>query len=379
MKNIAILGSTGSIGTQTIEVVEAHPEQFRVVALAAGTNVPLVIEQVNRLKPELVSVGSKDIADQVNIHIPSEVKLTYGSEGLIEVATHPKAELLVTGIVGSIGLRPTLAAIEARKTIALANKETLITAGQIVMEKAMEYNVPLLPVDSEHSAIFQCLQGENRERVEEIILTASGGSFRHKNREELKNVTVEDALKHPNWSMGVKVTVDSATMMNKGLEVIEAHWLFRLPFEQIKVLLHEESIIHSMVLFQDSAIVAQLGTPDMRVPIQYALTYPDRFHMKSERLNLAQIGKLHFRDVDFARYPCLKMAYDAGQTGGTMPTVLNAANEVAVDRFLRSEISFLQIEEIIYHTLEQHQPAMNPGLAEIEEVDQWARQIALTI
>jgi 1-deoxy-D-xylulose-5-phosphate reductoisomerase len=379
MKNIAILGSTGSIGTQTIEVVEAHPEQFRIVALAAGSNVPLIIEQINRLKPDLVSVGSKDIADQVHLHIPSQVTLTYGSEGLIDVATHPKAELLVTGIVGSIGLRPTLAAIEARKTIALANKETLITAGQIVMEKALEYNVPILPVDSEHSAIFQCLQGENRKRVEEIILTASGGSFRHKNREELKNVTVEDALKHPNWSMGAKITIDSATMMNKGLEVIEAHWLFHLPFEQIKVLLHEESIVHSMVLFQDSAIMAQLGTPDMRVPIQYALTHPDRLEHKSERLNLAEIGKLHFREMDFQRYPCLKMAYDAGQTGGTMPTVLNAANEIAVDRFIRSEISFLQIEEIIYRTIEQHHPMMNPSLSDIEEVDEWARQIALTI
>lgn len=379
MKNIAILGSTGSIGTQTIEVIEAHPEQFKLVSLAAGSNVSLIIEQANRHRPELISVSSKEIADQVRLHIPAQIRLTYGVEGLIEVATSQKAELLVTAIVGSIGLTPTLAAMEAGKTIAIANKETLVTAGQIVMDKAKEYDIQLLPVDSEHSAIFQCLQGENKQRVEEIILTASGGSFRHRSREELKNVTVEDALHHPNWSMGAKVTIDSATMMNKGLEVIEAHWLFQLPFEQIKVVLHEESIIHSMVLFQDSAIMAQLGTPDMRVPIQYALTYPDRFEHKSERLNLAAIGKLHFKDMDFRRYPCLKLAYDAGQTGGTMPTVLNAANEIAVERFLRSEISFLQIEEIIYKTLEQHTPTMNPVLSDIEEVDQWARKIALNI
>jgi 1-deoxy-D-xylulose-5-phosphate reductoisomerase len=376
MKNIAILGSTGSIGTQTIEVIEAHPEHFKLVSLAAGSNVSLIIEQVNRHHPELISVASKEIADQVRVHIPSHTKVTYGLEGLIEVATHPKAGLLVTAIVGSIGLRPTLAAIEAGKTIAIANKETLVTAGQIVIDKAKEHNVQLLPVDSEHSAIFQCLQGENRQRVEEIILTASGGSFRHRSREELKNVTLEDALHHPNWSMGAKVTIDSATMMNKGLEVIEAHWLFHIPFKQIKVILHEESIIHSMVLFQDSAVMAQLGTPDMRVPIQYSLTYPDRFEHKSERMNLVDIGKLHFREMDFGRYPCLKMAYDAGQTGGTMPTVLNAANEIAVERFLRSDISFLQIEEVIYRTLEQHNPTMNPGLSDIEEVDLWARKIA---
>jgi 1-deoxy-D-xylulose-5-phosphate reductoisomerase len=379
MKNIAILGSTGSIGTQTIEVIEAHPEHFKLVSFAAGSNVSLIIEQANRHNPELISVASKVIADQVRVHIPAHIKLTYGLEGLIEVATHPKAELLVTAIVGSIGLRPTLAAIEAGKTIAIANKETLVTAGQIVIDKAKEYNTQLLPVDSEHSAIFQCLQGEKRQRVEEIILTASGGSFRHRSREELKNVTLEDALHHPNWSMGAKITIDSATMMNKGLEVIEAHWLFQLPFNQIKVVLHDESIIHSMVLFQDSAIMAQLGTPDMRVPIQYSLTYPDRFEHKSERLNLADIGKLHFREMDFVRYPCLKLAYDAGQTGGTMPTVLNAANEIAVERFLRADISFIQIEEIIYRTLEQHSPTMNPRLSDIEEVDLWARKIALTI
>lgn len=376
MKNIAILGSTGSIGTQTLEVIETYPGQFRLVAIAAGSNIPLIIKQVNRLKPELVSVASKEIADQVQIHIPSQVKLTYGAEGLVEVATYPSADILVTGIVGSIGLRPTLAAIAEGKIIALANKETLVTAGQLVMDKVREYRTTLLPVDSEHSAIFQCLQGEKKAQVEEVILTASGGSFRHKTRDELIQVTVADALKHPNWSMGAKITIDSATMMNKGLEVIEAHWLFDLPFDQIKVLLHEESIIHSMVLFQDSAMMAQLGTPDMKVPIQYALSYPDRLPLKSKRLNLAQVGKLHFREMDFQRYPCLQMAYDAGKTGGTMPTVLNAANEVAVSRFLQSEISFLQIEKVISLTMEQHNPTSHPTLEEIEDVDLWARKTA---
>lgn len=379
MKNIAILGSTGSVGTQTLQVIEAHPDQFRLVAIAAGSNIPLIIEQVNRLKPELVSVGSKEVADQVQIHIPSQIKLIYGAEGLVEVATYPSADILVTGIMGSIGLKPTLAAIAERKIIALANKETLVTAGQLVMDKIREHKTILLPVDSEHSAIFQCLQGENKEQIEELILTASGGSFRHKTREELIQVSVADALNHPNWSMGAKITIDSATMMNKGLEVIEAHWLFNLPFEQIKVLLHEESIIHSMVLFQDSAMMAQLGTPDMRVPIQYALSYPDRLPLQSERLNLAQIGQLHFREMDYKRYPCLQMAFDAGRTGGTMPTVLNAANEIAVSRFLQSEISFLHIEKVISLTMEQHSATLHPTLEEIEEVDQWARRTAKNI
>lgn len=379
MKNIAILGSTGSIGTQTIEVIEAHPDQFKLVAIAAGSNIPLIIEQVNRLKPELVSVGSKEVAEQVKIHIPSQIKLFYGAEGLVEVATYPSADILVTGIMGSIGLKPTLAAIAEGKTIALANKETLVSAGKLVMDKIREHNTILLPVDSEHSAIFQCLQGENKEQLEELILTASGGSFRHKTREELIQVSLADALNHPNWSMGAKITIDSATMMNKGLEVIEAHWLFDLPFEQIKVLLHEESIIHSMVQFRDSAIMAQLGTPDIRVPIQYALSYPDRLTLQSERLNLAQVGKLHFREMDFKRYPCLQMAYDAGKIGGTMPTVLNAANEIAVARFLQSEISFLHIEKVINLTMEQHSATLQPTLEEIEEVDQWARRTAMSI
>ncbi|EGL83723.1 1-deoxy-D-xylulose 5-phosphate reductoisomerase [Caldalkalibacillus thermarum TA2.A1] len=379
MKNIAVLGSTGSIGRQTLEIIAAHPDAFKLVAIAGGTNVDLIIEQANRFKPALVSVSTKELAEKVKIHIPEQTKVVYGLEGLIEVSIHEDVHTLVTAVVGSIGLRPTLAAIEQGKQIALANKETLVTAGQIVMETVDKHGAAILPVDSEHSAIFQCLQGENSKQVEKIILTASGGSFRHKSREELVNVTVEDALKHPNWSMGRKVTIDSATMMNKGLEVIEAHWLFSMPYEKIEVLLHDESIIHSMVVFQDSAVMAQLGTPDMKVPIQYALTYPDRFPLHTPRLDLAQIGRLHFREADFNRYPCLRLAFEAGKTGGTMPTVLNAANEIAVTQFLRSEIGFLEIEKVIERTMEQHDPIPNPTLEEIEEIDRWARERAKTL
>jgi 1-deoxy-D-xylulose-5-phosphate reductoisomerase len=286
------------------------------------------------------------------------------------VATHPKAEVVVNAVVGSVGLVPTLKAIEAGKTIALANKETLVTAGHIVMEAARNNDVALLPVDSEHSAIFQCLQGEKKKNVEKIILTASGGSFRDKTREQLTNVTVEDALRHPNWSMGAKITIDSATMMNKGLEVIEAHWLFHLPYEQIDVLLHRESIVHSLVQFHDSSVIAQLGTPDMRVPIQYALTYPDRLELlNAKKLNLAEIGTLHFQRIDFDRYRCLKFAYEAGMAGGSFPTVLNAANEEAVAAFLSGRIAFLTIEDLIERALERHHMIKQPTLDEIREVD----------
>ena len=276
--------------------------------------------------------------------------------------------------MGSVGLQPTLNAIEAKKTIAIANKETLVTAGHLVMEAAKRQGVAILPVDSEHSAIFQALQGENEKNIERIILTASGGSFRDRTREELGNVTVEEALNHPNWSMGAKITIDSASMMNKGLEVIEAHWLFDLPYEKIDVLLHQESIIHSMVEFHDSSIIAQLGSPDMRVPIQYALTYPDRFPLPSaKRLNLAEIGTLHFKKMDFDRFRCLKLAYEAGKAGGSYPTVLNAANEAAVEAFLTGKITFLQIEDYVENALNQHQMIVKPSLPEIEEIDRKTR------
>ncbi|CAI6032619.1 1-deoxy-D-xylulose 5-phosphate reductoisomerase [Paenibacillus sp. JJ-100] len=376
MKKIAILGSTGSIGTQTLSVVDMHPERFKVEALAAGNNVDLIIEQANRYQPKKISVGTKDLADKIAAHVPSGTKVYYGSEGLIEIAAGTEAETVVTAVVGSVGLESTLAAIESGKQIGLANKETLVTAGHIVTARAEAKGVSILPVDSEHSAIFQCLNGENRSSVAGITLTASGGSFRHLTREQLKQVTVEDALKHPNWSMGSKITIDSATMVNKGLEVIEAHWLFGLDYERITVLLHPESIIHSYVEYEDTSIIAQLGTPDMRVAIQYALTYPERVSSPANRLSLAQVGKLHFKEMDMERFPCLRMAYECGRMGGTATTAFNAANEIAVARFLQKEISFLKIEEIIASVLDSHQNVDNPDLEQIAACDQNSRRLA---
>jgi len=376
MKKIALLGSTGSIGTQTLQVVAEHPEHFQVEALAAGGNTGLLLEQIRQFKPAKVSVATKEAAETLKSQVPAGTKVYFGNEGLIEVAAGTDADTVVTAVTGSMGLPATLAAIDEGKQIALANKETLVTAGHLVMRRASEKGVPILPVDSEHSAIFQCLNGEPRERLSSITLTASGGSFRHLSREELANVTVEDALKHPNWSMGSKITIDSATMVNKGLEVIEAHWLFGLSYDEINVLLHPESIIHSFVEFEDTSIIAQLGNPDMRVPIQYALTYPDRIPLNANRLSLAEIGKLNFREMDFGRFPCLRMAYDCGRMGGTAPTVFNAANEVAVARFLRREISFLQIEDTLEKVMQQHTAIADPDLDVIREADQWARRVA---
>jgi 1-deoxy-D-xylulose-5-phosphate reductoisomerase len=304
-----------------------------------------------------------------------KTKITFGDEGLVEVAVSPSADILVNAVIGSVGLNPTLQAIESGKTIAIANKETLVTAGHLVMEAAERNGVALLPVDSEHSAIFQCLQGEKDKNIERLILTASGGSFRDRTRNDLEGVTVKEALNHPNWSMGAKITIDSATMMNKGLEVIEAHWLYNMPYEKIDVLLHKESIIHSMVEFHDSSIIAQLGTPDMRVPIQYALSYPDRLPLTtSQRLNLAQIGTLHFQEMDKNRFRCMQFAYVAGKKGGTLPTVLNAANEVAVAAFLNEKITFLQIEDMIEKALSRHDVIIDPDLSIIHEVDKETRQ-----
>ncbi|WP_427051550.1 1-deoxy-D-xylulose-5-phosphate reductoisomerase [Paenibacillus sp. TC-CSREp1] len=376
MKKIAILGSTGSIGTQTLDVVDMHPEHFQVEALAAGGNTDLLIEQAKRYQPKKISVGSKELAEKVMPYMPAGTKVYYGAEGLIEIAAGTDADTVVTAVVGSVGLKSTLAAIDAGKQIGLANKETLVTAGHIVTTRAAAKGVSILPVDSEHSAIFQCLNGENRSTVAGITLTASGGSFRDLTREQLQRVTVEDALKHPNWSMGSKITIDSATMVNKGLEVIEAHWLFGLAYDQIDVLLHPESIIHSYVEFEDTSIIAQLGTPDMRVPIQYALTYPDRMSSPAKRLSLAQIGKLHFKEMDMGRYPCLRMAYECGKMGGTATTAYNAANEVAVARFLRKEISFLKIEDIIASVLEAHRNVEQPDLEQIAACDQDSRELA---
>ena len=373
MKNINLLGATGSIGMQTIDIVRNHPEEFKLTAVSGGRNIDQIRSILLEFKPELVSVLDREDAERLKSEFPN-VTIMYGDEGLIETAVYHKGDVLVNAVMGSVGLVPTMKAMEAGKTIALANKETLVTAGHIVMEASKKYGTPILPVDSEHSAIFQALQGERSKNIERLIITASGGSFRDKTREELTNVTVEDALNHPNWSMGSKITIDSATMMNKGLEVIEAHWLFDLPYEQIDVLLHQESIIHSMVEFHDSSVIAQLGTPDMRVPIQYALTYPDRLPLAgAKRLNLADAATLHFKKMDFDRFPCLQYAYEAGKTGGTMPTVLNAANEAAVGLFLGRKIPFLTIESLIEQAMKRHKPIEKPGLETIQEVDQDTR------
>ncbi|MBW7453774.1 1-deoxy-D-xylulose-5-phosphate reductoisomerase [Paenibacillus sepulcri] len=379
MKKLTILGSTGSIGTQTLDVVSREPEAYEVIGLAAGGNIGLLIEQAKRFRPRTVCLSTKALAEEAKLHLPSGMKVVYGEEGLIEIAAAPEADMVVTAIMGSRGLNATLAAISAGKDIGLANKETLVTAGHIVMKRASEKGVAILPIDSEHSAIFQCLNGEARSAVKGITLTASGGSFRERTRQQLEGVTVEEALNHPNWAMGAKITIDSATMVNKGLEVIEAHWLFDLDYEQIGVLIHPESIIHSYVEYVDNSIIAQLGMPDMRVPIQYALTYPQRRPIQTEALDLRKVGALHFREMDFARYPCLRMAYECGRAGLSAPTVFNAANETAVARFLEGAITFLDIERVIEQVLERHTVLEVPDVEAIAEVDAWARMEAASI
>lgn len=374
MKKISLLGATGSIGLQTIDIILANPSEFKLVALSSGRNIEKTREIITQLQPEIVSVQEESDALALAKQFPN-VQFTYGNKGLVEVATHPETTVLVNAVLGSVGLESTLAAIRMGKTIAIANKETLVTAGHLVMAEARKYNAPILPVDSEHSALYQSMNGENPKAIERLILTASGGSFRDKTRAELEGVTVKDALNHPNWSMGAKITIDSATMMNKGLEVIEAHVLFDMPYDRIDVLLHRESIIHSMVEYHDTSVMAQLGTPDMRVPIQYALTYPNRIPLVSgKRLNLAEIGKLHFQEVDFKRYRALKLAYEAGRTGGTVLTAMNAANEAAVALFLQEKITFLQIEECIERVMDAHDNILLPDLQTILHVDSETRK-----
>ncbi len=366
MKNIAILGASGSIGQQALDVIREHATDFNLVAFSVGKNIAYAQNIINEFKPDIVSVQYEEDIEKLS-HL--DVEIVYGDKGLLVVSTYHKTDLLLNSILGSIGLKPTMAAIEAGIDIALANKETLVVAGELVMNKAKEKNVKILPVDSEHSAIFQCLHGENNQNINKLIITASGGSFRDLTRDELKDVTLEDALNHPNWSMGQKITIDSATMMNKGLEVIEAKWLFDLNIDQIETILHKESIIHSMVEFNDSSIIAQLGTPDMRTPIQYAFTYPERAPRDAERLNLAQIGQLNFKEMDFNRFKCIKLAYKALSIGGTMPVVLNAVNEVAVGKFLNKEISFLDIERMIEKEMKEHQVIASPDLDTILKID----------
>lgn len=369
MRTIAIIGSTGSIGTQTLDVVRANAD-IRVGALAAGDNIELLEKQVREFKPELVSVKSEDKAKSLKIALSDfNCKIVYGMEGLIEVATYKYAELVVTAIVGMIGIRPTIEAIKAGKDIALANKETLVTAGHLIMRLAEEYHVRILPVDSEHSAIFQCLHGEKENKIAKLLITASGGPFRGKKREDLMDVTVEDALKHPNWSMGRKITIDSATLVNKGLEVIEARWLFNVMPENIEVVVQPQSIIHSMVEFEDGAIKAQLGTADMRLPIQYALYYPERRFLSGERLDFSKISGIITEKPDRETFQGLDLAYNAIKTGGSMPTVLNAANECAVAKFLNKDIKFLQIYDIIEACMKAHTVIPDPTLEEILETE----------
>ncbi|WP_214755807.1 1-deoxy-D-xylulose-5-phosphate reductoisomerase [Exiguobacterium sp. s157] len=375
MKRISLIGATGSIGVQTCDVIEQHPDLFELEAYAFGTNVDVAEEWINRLRPKYVSAKNIEVLEQLKSRLTYEPLFFIGLEGLIACATAERADVVVTAVVGAVGLEPTLAAIEAGKDIALANKETLVTAGHLVTEAVKKHGVSLLPVDSEHSAIYQCLNGERREDVSKIILTASGGSFRDKSREELEGVTVAEALAHPNWSMGAKITIDSATMFNKGLEVIEAHWLFDIDYNDIEVVLHRESIIHSMVEFKDAAVMAQLGNPDMRGPILYALSAPKRLEIEgNKRLNLREIGTLHFAEADLTRYPALRLAYEAGRAGGSMPTVLNAANEAAVELFLNGEIAFLDIERIVEQAMETHTVIAEPTLEEILQIDRAVRE-----
>lgn len=372
-KKIILLGATGSIGVQTADIIREHPEQFTLTGFSAGRNIELAKKFIKEFKPEIVCMQSEQDAGTLRGEFP-QTAFVSGNEGLIETAVYD-ADVLVNAVIGSVGLEPTLEAIKLGRTIAIANKETLVTAGHLVMESAKRYGAAILPVDSEHSALFQSLNGEKIEQATKLILTASGGSFRDSTRADLKNVTVEEALNHPNWSMGAKITIDSATMVNKGLEVIEANVLFNFGYDDIEVLLHRESIIHSMVEFQDTSVMAQLGTPDMRVPIQYALTYPDRLERpNAKRLNLAEIGKLHFQPMDYERFHALQLAFDAGRTGGTMTTVLNAANEQAVAMFLNKEIKFLQIEELIERAMMAHNPIASPDLETILQVDSETRK-----
>ena len=376
MKKISILGSTGSIGTQTLDVVRKNRDKFEVVAISANSSINLLLEQIKEFKPRYVAVYNENSAKELKEMIPSDIKIEVlsGMEGLITISSLDEIDVLLTAIVGMIGLVPTLEAIKKGKTIALANKETLVTAGQLVMEEAKKRNVAILPVDSEHSAIFQCLNGESKKEIESIILTASGGPFRGKSKNDLINVTKNEALKHPNWSMGRKISIDSSTLMNKGLEVIEAKWLFDVNSDKIDVVVHPQSIIHSMVQFVDSSIIAQMGCTDMKLPIQYALNYPERILNDFERLDFSKLSSLTFEKPDLNTFPCLKLAYDSLNMGGTYSAVLNAANEVLVNEFLEDKIKFYDIPYYIEKTLDAHKSIEKPTLEEILYTDNWSRE-----
>lgn len=373
MKKISILGSTGSIGTQTLDIAREHKDDFEIVALSCGKNIKLLVDQIKEFSPKLVSVEDENLATELrnalaeqNIKFP---EIMYGMDGLLAVATVSEAEIVVTAIVGMIGIRPTIAAIEAKKDIALANKETLVCAGHIIMPLAEKMGVSILPVDSEHSAIFQSLQGNDDNKIARIILTASGGPFRGRKAEEIKDMTAKDALKHPNWSMGQKVTIDSSTLANKGLEVMEAKWLFNVDIDQIVVTVHPQSILHSAVEYEDGSVMGQMGVPDMRLPIQYALLYPERKSLSGKRLNLFEVGSLTFEKPDIETFPALGLALKAGKTGGSLPTVFNAANEVAVARFLKDEIRFFGIPELINKAMETVKFIENPSVDDILAIE----------
>jgi len=375
MKNISILGSTGSIGTQTLEVIKNNPDLFNVIAISGNNNIDLLQKQIRDFNPKYVAVYDEQRAKELRNSVSgSNIKVLCGIDGLIEISTLDEVDILVTSVVGNIGLLPTLNAIKAQKTIALANKETLVTAGELVMKEAKANDVKIIPVDSEHSAIFQCLQGYNIKEVNKVILTASGGPFRGLRKEELKNVKPEDALRHPNWTMGKKISIDSATLMNKGLEVIEAKWLFNLEIEQIDVVVHPQSIIHSMVEFVDGSLLAQLGIPDMKLPIQYALTYPNRIHTNGDGLNFIKFNKLTFEEPDRVTFPCLDLAFEALHIGGTMPVVLNAANEELVLQFLEGSIGFYDIPDTIEKAMNKFKVIKNPDIDDIIEADKITRE-----
>ena len=369
MKKISILGSTGSIGTQTLDVVRNNGD-IQVTALAAGSNIKLLEQQIREFAPGLACVWDEEKAKELKENVRDlPVKIVSGMDGLIEAAVEEQAEIVVAAIVGMIGIRPAIAAMEAGKDIALANKETLVTAGHIIMPLAKKKKVSILPVDSEHSAIFQCLNGENRGQIEKILLTASGGPFRGRTREQMNNIQVEDALRHPNWAMGKKITIDSSTMVNKGLEVMEARWLFDVDMDQIQVVIQPKSVIHSMVEFKDGAVMAQFGTPDMRLPIQYALYYPERRYLPGERLDFWSMNQIAFEKPDFENFPALTLAYQAGKTGGSLPAVFNAANEYAVGEFLNRRIPYLAIAEMIQQAMENHKVTENPTVEQILETE----------
>ncbi|MEO6863719.1 MAG: 1-deoxy-D-xylulose-5-phosphate reductoisomerase [Microcoleus sp.] len=382
MKAITLLGSTGSIGTQTLDIVAQYPDKFRIVGLTAGRNVTLLAQQIRQFKPEIVAICDEDKLQELQeaiADIDPQPILLAGESGVVEVAKYGDAEAVVTGIVGCAGLLPTIAAIEAGKDIALANKETLIAGGPVVNPLIEKHGVRILPADSEHSAIFQCLQGVMVGGLRRIILTASGGSFRDLPIDKLAQVTVADALKHPNWSMGQKITIDSATLMNKGLEVIEAHYLFGMDYDDIDIVIHPQSIIHSLIELQDTSVLAQLGWPDMRLPLLYALSWPERIHTDWPQLDLVKSGDLTFREPDHEKYPCMQLAYAAGRAGGSMPAVLNAANEQAVALFLEEKIAFLDIPKLIEKACDKHRAdnCENPALDDILAADKWARQEVL--